>query len=74
MKNRVITLAMALVLMFGALLAVPSVEARPAQSPRVQERIRKQLATLPYYGVFDNLAFKMEGDTVTLYGQVRRPS
>jgi hyperosmotically inducible protein len=38
------------------------------------ERIRKQLVTLPYYGVFDNIAFKLEGETVTLYGQVMRPS
>jgi hyperosmotically inducible protein len=29
---------------------------------------------LPYYGVFDNLAFKVEGDTVHLYGQVTRPT
>jgi hyperosmotically inducible protein len=62
------TLAMALVLGASAALAAP------AQSPRVQERVRKQLVTLPYYGVFDNLAFKMEGDTITLYGQVTRPS
>jgi hyperosmotically inducible protein len=37
-------------------------------------RIRKELVTLPYYGVFDNLAFKVEGGTVTLYGQVVRPT
>lgn len=38
------------------------------------ESIRKQLAKLPYYGVFDNLAFELNGDTVVLYGQVIRPS
>lgn len=37
-------------------------------------KVRKELVTLPYYGVFDNLAYKVEGDTVTLYGQVVRPS
>jgi hyperosmotically inducible protein len=37
------------------------------------DKIRKELVTLPYYGVFDNLAYKVEGDTVTLYGQVRKP-
>ena len=36
------------------------------------ESIRKQLATLPYYGVFDNLAFELNGNTVILYGQVLR--
>lgn len=60
-------------------LTVSSVWAAPAASgeqanPRVLERIRKELVTLPYYGVFDNLAFKLEGDTITLYGQVVRPS
>ncbi|HEY1216359.1 MAG TPA: BON domain-containing protein [Bryobacteraceae bacterium] len=29
---------------------------------------------LPYYGVFDNLAFKVDGATVTLLGQVTRPT
>jgi hyperosmotically inducible periplasmic protein len=38
------------------------------------KEIRKKLVTLPYYGVFDNLAYKLEGDTVILYGQTVRPS
>jgi hyperosmotically inducible protein len=29
---------------------------------------------LPYYSVFDNLAYRVEGDKVTLEGQVVRPS
>jgi hyperosmotically inducible protein len=29
---------------------------------------------LPYYGVFDNLAFKVEGRKVTLLGEVTRPT
>jgi hyperosmotically inducible protein len=29
---------------------------------------------LPYYDVFDNLAYKVDGGTVTLYGQVTRPT
>jgi hyperosmotically inducible protein len=28
---------------------------------------------LPYFGVFDYIAFKVDGDTVTLMGQVVRP-
>jgi hyperosmotically inducible protein len=38
------------------------------------KKIRKELVTLPYYGVFDNLAFEVNGGTVTLYGQVVRPT
>jgi hyperosmotically inducible protein len=29
---------------------------------------------LPWYSVFDNLAYQVDGDKVTLYGQVVRPS
>jgi hyperosmotically inducible protein len=29
---------------------------------------------LPYYGVFDNLAFKIDGSRVTLLGEVTRPT
>ena len=38
------------------------------------ERIRKELVTLPFYGLFDNLAFRIEGGKVTLMGQVTRPT
>jgi hyperosmotically inducible periplasmic protein len=41
---------------------------------QVVKKVRKELVTLPYYGVFDNLSYKVEGGTVTLYGQVVRPS
>ncbi|MGH9845642.1 MAG: BON domain-containing protein [Blastocatellia bacterium] len=37
-------------------------------------KIRKELVTLPFYSVFDNLSFKMEDGTVTLFGQVSRPT
>ncbi len=37
-------------------------------------RVRRELVTLPYYGVFDNLAYSINGGNVTLYGQVVRPS
>jgi hyperosmotically inducible protein len=40
----------------------------------LQKEVRKELVTLPWYGVFDNLAYKVEGGTVTLYGQVVRPT
>lgn len=41
---------------------------------RAEEQVRKELVTLPFYGVFDNLSFKVEGSQVTLMGQVARPS
>jgi hyperosmotically inducible protein len=60
-----------------ALTSVSVVYANPdpsAPSANLTKQIRHELVTLPYYGVFDNLAFKVEGDTVTLYGQVVRPT
>jgi len=38
------------------------------------KEVRHQLVMLPYYSVFDNLAYKVDGDSVTLYGQVTRPT
>ena len=46
---------------------------RPSSIP-LEKKIRKELVTLPYYGVFDNLAFRVDGGTVTLYGKVVRPT
>jgi hyperosmotically inducible protein len=44
-----------------------------AQSRLVKE-VRHELVMLPYYGVFDNLAYRVDGTTVTLIGQVTRPT
>jgi hyperosmotically inducible protein len=35
--------------------------------------VRHQLLMLPWYSVFDSLAFQVDGDKVILYGQVTRP-
>lgn len=46
--------------------------------PRIDDRVSRsvfhELVTLPYYGVFDQLGFEMDQGTVTLRGQVRRPT
>lgn len=36
--------------------------------------VRHQLVLLPYYSVFDNLAYRVQGDQVILEGQVTRPT
>ena len=42
---------------------------------RLQNEIRKELVTLPFYSVFDNFQYKLSSDgTVTLLGQVHRPT
>jgi hyperosmotically inducible protein len=61
-----------------AMTAVAPIAANPNNTNedggKAVNKIRKELVTLPFYGVFDNLAFKYEEGVVTLYGQVSRPT
>lgn len=41
---------------------------------RIAKEVRHELITLPFYDVFDNLAYRVEGRKVTLFGQVTRPT
>ena len=76
-------------LFVAVLLAIPivalpySAGARPRDEKKQREpksrqnlykEVRHQLVMLPWYSVFDNLAYQVEGDKVTLYGQVTRPT
>jgi hyperosmotically inducible protein len=45
----------------------------PESQDRLIKEVRHELIMLPYYGVFDNLAFRIDGRTVTLEGQVTQP-
>jgi hyperosmotically inducible protein len=47
-------------------------QTEPKSRQNLVREVRHQLVMLPYYSVFDNLAYKVEGDTVTLEGQVVR--
>lgn len=67
-KGKVLALIAALALSASAVAAAPA--SSPQDDARTANKVRKELVTLPYYGVFDNLAYKIEGSTVTLYGQV----
>jgi hyperosmotically inducible protein len=71
-KSLVVVIAML------GLLSMGVAQDRNQPSAKSQERIvrevRHELLMLPYFGVFDNIAFKVDGNTVTLYGQVVRPS
>jgi len=40
---------------------------------RIVREVRHELLMLPYFGVFDYIAYKVDGSTVTLLGQVVRP-
>jgi hyperosmotically inducible protein len=41
---------------------------------RIEREVGHELVTLPYYGVFDALSYKVDGTTVTLQGWVTRPT
>ena len=45
----------------------------PVDESRMIQEVRHQLVMLPYYGVFDDLGFTVNGGTVTLEGQVTQP-
>lgn len=45
-----------------------------AEQDRITREVRHELVMLPYYGVFDNLAYRVDGNSVTLFGQVTRPT
>src|SRR5215469_17453460 len=52
---------------------VPSAEQQ--QVLRIAKEVRKQIVTLPQYGVFDNIHFAIQGgDTVILRGEASRPT
>jgi hyperosmotically inducible protein len=40
----------------------------------IVKHVRHELVMLPYYGLFDDLAFRVDGGTVTLLGSVVRPT
>jgi hyperosmotically inducible protein len=40
---------------------------------RIAHEVRHELVMLPYYGIFDDLAFRVDGGTVTLMGSVVNP-
>ena len=68
---------MALSLSSGAITAVsasPSAGQETKANQNLVREVRHQLLLLPYYSVFDNLMYKVDGDHVTLEGQVTRPT
>lgn len=71
-------LATPIVALPNSVAARPQEEKKQRSEAKYREKLAKevghQLVMLPWYSVFDNLAYKVEGDKVTLYGQVTRPT
>ena len=73
MKTAILKLALAAVLMAVCIPKFLVASNQDIQRHDLADKVRHQLVMLPYYGVFDNLAYRVDGDTVTLYGEVTRP-
>jgi hyperosmotically inducible protein len=62
-------------LLSGLSLAAPRQStADQSTEARLQREVRHELVMLPYYSVFDDLGYRVDGTTVTLYGDVVRPT
>jgi hyperosmotically inducible periplasmic protein len=81
MLNRKCILASRWLLLAVALLALTA-QAQVGPGPRgtarfdqwVSQEVNHQLVMLPWYSVFDNLQYKVNGSEVTLLGQVVQPT
>jgi hyperosmotically inducible protein len=56
------------------LLALAVFSAAQPNQDKIIKEVRHELVMLPYYGVFDNLAYRVDGTKVTLFGQVTKPT
>ncbi|MGH9680923.1 MAG: BON domain-containing protein [Candidatus Acidiferrales bacterium] len=68
-----IFLAAGLLLTAGLAIGAGEARADNPTSPAVStigKQVQRKLSTLPWYGVFDNIQFQVNGSTVTLSGQV----
>jgi len=79
-KKFILTAAAAFLLSSGAIGANKDPNHNDAFVPgdagenHIAKEVRHQLVMLPYYGIFDDIAFRVEGSKVTLLGQVTRPT
>jgi hyperosmotically inducible protein len=74
MKQRSYVLVLTLFALATLSVAHGQREPSAKAEARIAKEVRHELLMLPYFGVFDNIAFKVDGYNVTLLGQVVRPS
>jgi hyperosmotically inducible protein len=72
--KKILSASLLMLLTVSPILAAPKSKAERVDERKIAKEIRHRLVMLPYYGVFDNLAYKYEDGIVTLYGQVVRPT
>lgn len=58
----------------AAQAGTPAETLSPESFQKLANKVRHELVMLPYYDVYDNLYFRIDGRTVTLLGQTPNPS
>ncbi len=72
---RTLTLALAGLTFAAPALVQASVSDKIAvPQASIEKSVRHELVMLPYYNIFDDLSFQVNGGRVTLTGQVTRPT
>lgn len=75
MKSTTKQITMALLVAGATLLPIQAaVPTAQSAEERIERSIRKELITMPFLTIFDNLSYRVDGNTVYLYGQVIRPT
>jgi hyperosmotically inducible protein len=80
MRNTLVSFAAFALLLLPSTLAAQNKDHNdafvhgPQGESRLMQQVRHELVTLPYYTIFDDLAFRVDGSTVTLFGQVTNPT
>src|SRR4030081_877089 len=74
MKLRPLLVTCGVLALVSAALSRQAAPPSAAASARITKEVRHELLMLPYFSVFDNLSYKVDGYNVTLMGQVTRPT
>ena len=74
MKRKLMVVVITLLTLASLGLAQDREQLSPKAQDRIIREVRHEILMLPYFGVFDYIAFKVDGSTVTLLGEVVRPT
>jgi hyperosmotically inducible periplasmic protein len=74
MKHRILVVVVALLSIVSSGITQDRDQSSAKAQERITREVRHELLMLPYFGVFDYIAFKVDGNNVTLLGQVVRPT
>jgi hyperosmotically inducible protein len=74
MKSKRVVVVLTLLTLTTLSIAQDRGQPSARSEERITREVRHELLMLPYFDVFDYIAFRVDGSMVTLLGQVVRPS